>query len=117
LLVITIGSTSATFIALVTVPTAICSSIALSTDHGLLADATGMLSKEASAASSSSMDMLSSSVLAFATTPSSPEEASIAVASSSEATSAAIVPSSEIAFAISIQHLHLQFLLQQLQKS
>jgi hypothetical protein len=89
LLVRAITSASAALTALVTAPVAVCSSEALSTDLELLVDVTA-----ASAASNSSIDMLSSSVLAFTTVPSSPEEASVAVASLSEAVSAASISAS-----------------------
>ena len=102
LLVMIIGTVSAALTALVTAPMAICSSIALSTDFGLLADAIGTSSKEASTASSSFIDAASSSVLASATASFSPEDASEVVALSSELTSTATASSSETAFAASI---------------
>jgi hypothetical protein len=58
-----------------TTPTVACSSIASSADIGLLADATGVLLDEAPAASNSSIDTSSSSVLTSALASFSPEEA------------------------------------------
>jgi hypothetical protein len=105
-----IGVVLTALAALVTTPAVVCSSTALSIGLRLLADATGELSKEDSAASSSSMDTSSSSVLVPAIKPSPPGETLEAVLSLAELISAATASAPETVSAASISTSSLSIL-------
>jgi hypothetical protein len=92
---------SITLAVLMMVPVATRPSEALLIDHVLPANAAGTSSKVASTASSSSIDTVSSLVVASAIGISSSEEAFVAVASSSKVTFATTASSLEIALAAS----------------